>query len=437
MKKTFVSFCILLFYAMTMVAQPPSREELERQRQQLKKEIEETEQMLSNNKAQTKAGLVQYNLISKKVNLQDKVIDNINRDLNRLDDNMYLISKDIRRYDKLLDTLKQEYAKSMVYAYKNRSNYEFLNFIFSAHNFNDALKRLAYLKSYRAYREMQGQNILRTQELRKKRIGDLNVSKNEKKEVLGEKTKEMQELEKQRKEKDRILAELKKQGKQLNNAIAAKKKQMQKVNNAIAAAIKRAQEEARKEALAKAAAEKERLRKLAEANKAAGKPDKPIAVTPDKPKTTPAAPKASILLNDENIALNNSFEKNRGSLPWPLDRGLVLMHYGANKLETGTVMDVTSVTISSDIGTPVKAVFDGVVSQVVPVEDMMVVIVQHGRYFTTYSNLSGVTVKKGQDVKTGQVLGRVAVNLNGIGAIDFYISNETSNYDPEKWLRRR
>ncbi len=446
MKKLLLSAIILLLMTFTLKAQPPSREELERQRQQLKKEIEETESLLSNNKVQTKEGLLQLNLISKKVNLQDKVIDNINRDLNLLDNNMYVISKDIHHYDKLLDTLKQEYAKSMVYAYKNRSNYDFLNFIFSASNFNDALKRLAYLKSYRAYREMQGQNILRTQDLRKKRITDLSNAKEVKKDVLEVKSKEMEELEKQKKEKDRILAELKKKGKQLNNAIAAKKKQMQKVNNAIAAAIKRAQEEARKEALAKAAAEKERLRKLAEANAKANTPDKSGTSTvktniPDKPvpvkNVTPPAKKESVLLNDENIALNNSFEKNRGSLPWPLDRGVVLMHYGANTLQTGTVMDVTSVTISSEVGTPVKAVFDGVVSQVVPVEDMMVVIVQHGRYFTTYSNLSGVTVKKGQDIKTGQTLGRVAVNLDGIGAIDFYISNESSNYDPEKWLRRR
>jgi septal ring factor EnvC (AmiA/AmiB activator) len=68
---------------------------------------------------------------------------------------------------------------------------------------------------------------------------------------------------------------------------------------------------------------------------------------------------------------------------------------------------------------------------------MMVVIIQHGRYFTTYSNLNGVTVQKGQQIKTGQTLGRVAANFDGVGAIDFYISNESSNYDPEKWLRRR
>ncbi len=442
-------FSILAFLTMTMVvyAQPKSREELEKQRQQLKKEIEETEQLLNSNKAQTKENLLQYNLISKKVNLQDRVIDNINRDLHMLDNNMYTISKDVRRYDLLLDTLKQEYAKSMVYAYKNRSSYDFLNFIFSSGNFNDAIKRISYLKSYRSYREMQGDNIVRTQDLRKKRIQDLNGTKNQKNQVLEVQSKEMAILEIQQKEKDRVIAELKKQGKQLNKQIAAKQKQMQKVNTAIAAAIRAAQEEARKEAMAKAAAEKKRLKeeadRIAKANVTANasndvktNPTKTTVVATPKPSPAPKAPE-SVLLNSENTALNASFEKNRGALPWPLDRGVILMHYGANTLPSGTIMDVTSVTISSEIGTPVKAVFDGTVTAVKPIEDMIVVIIQHGRYFTTYSNLSGVTVSKGQSIRTGQTLGRVAANFDGIGAIDFYISNETSNYDPEKWLKRR
>jgi septal ring factor EnvC (AmiA/AmiB activator) len=441
-------FSILAFLTMSMVvyAQPKSREELERQRQQLKKEIEETEKLLNSNKTQTKENLLQYNLISKKVNLQDRVIDNINHDLHMLDNNMYTISKDVRRYDLLLDTLKQEYAKSMVYAYKNRSSYDFMNFIFSSANFNDAIKRISYLKSYRSYREMQGDNIVRTQDLRKKRIQDLNGTKNQKNQVLEVQSKEMAILETQQKEKDRVIAALKKQGKQLNKQIAAKQKQMQKVNTAIAAAIRAAQEEARKEAMAKAAAEKKRLKeeadRIAKANAAnasndvKSSPTKTI-ITPT-PKPTPAPkPAESVLLNSENTALNASFEKNRGALPWPLDRGVILMHYGANTLPSGTIMDVTSVTISSEIGTAVKAVFDGTVTAVKPIEDMIVVIVQHGRYFTTYSNLSGVNVQKGQSIRTGQTLGRVAANFDGVGAIDFYISNETSNYDPEKWLKRR
>ena len=440
MIKLIFSVALFMSLAVSAFAQPQTREELEKQRQQLKKEIEETEKLLKSNKTQTKENLLQYNLISQKVNLQDRVIDNINKDLSLLDNSMYTISKDIHRYDRLLDTLKQEYAKSMVYAYKNRSNYEFLNFIFSAANFNDAIKRISYLKSYRTYREMQGENIIRTQDLRKKRIVDLSGTKEQKNQVLEVQSSEMALLETQQKEKDRVLAELKKQGKQLNKQIAAKQKQMQKVTIAIAAAIKRAQTEARNEAIAKANAEKERLRKEAERNAKTTTPDKsnPVIKPPVINPIKPVTPKTeSVLLNADNIALNANFEKNRGALPWPLDRGVVLMHYGTNSLPSGTIMDVTSVTISSDIGSTVKSVFDGTVTAVQQVEDMMVVIIQHGRYFTTYSNLTGVTVQKGQQIKTGQSLGKVASNFDGIGAIDFYISNETSNYDPEKWLRRK
>jgi len=439
-------FTALIFIAAALnaVAQPQTREELEKQRAELKREIEQTEKLLNNNKAQTKENLLQYKLITNKVNLQDRVIENISKDLNMLDNSMYTISKDIKRYDRLLDTLKQEYAKSMVYAYKNRSSYDFLNFIFSAASFNDAIKRVSYLKSYRSYREMQGENIIRTQDLRKKRIQDLGGAKQQKNTVLAVQSKEMKALEAQQKEKDRILAELKKQGKQLNNQISAKQKQMQKVSNAIAAAIKRAQEKAREEALAKAAAEKERRRKEAELLAKSNPPsNNGNASTNTKSVTTapkvkvPVKKEESVLLNAENIALNASFERNRGSLPWPIDRGVILMHFGRNTLPSGTVMDVTSVTISSDVSTPVKSIFDGTVTAVQPVEDMQVVIIQHGRYFTTYSNLSGVAVQKGQQVKTGQVLGKVAANFDGVGAIDFYVSNESSNYDPEKWLRRR
>lgn len=443
-KAFFISF-IFAISILPFNAHCQTREELEKERQQLKREIEETERLLNSNKAQTKESLIQYKLINTKVNLQDRVIDNINKDLRMLNNNMYSIQKDIHRYDKLLDTLKQEYAKSMVYAYKNRSNYDFMNFIFSAASFNDAIKRLAYLKSYRSYREMQGENILRTQDLRKKRIEDLGGTKKEKNETLLVQSKEMQTLEAQQKEKDRILAELKKQGKQLNNQIAAKQKQMQKVSSAIAAAIKKAQEAARKAALAKAA-EDERKRKEAEREAAksnAGNNDVASNNSNTKSVSTPAKVKVpvknteSVLLNAGNTALNTSFEKNRGSLPWPIDRGIILMHYGLNKLPSGGDLSVTSVTISAEIGTAVKAVFNGVVSTVQNIEDMQVVIIQHGRYFTTYSNLSGVNVQRGQEVTTGQVIGKVAANFDGVGAIDFYMSNEKSNFDPERWLRPR
>lgn len=447
----------LTIFSFTGLYAQQTREELERQRAQLKKEIQETQKLYENNKAQTKENFLQWKLISNKVDLQDKVVNNLNKNLRILDDNIYIIQKDINRYDRLLDTLKREYANSMVYAYKNRANYDFLNFIFSADNFNDAVKRVAYLKSYRDYREMQGQNIMRMQDLRKKRVADLSGAKDQKTVALQEQSTELKELEAQQTEKDRIVAELKRQGNQISSQLSAKQKQMQKVSNAIAAAIKKAQEEARKAAMAKAAEErkKEALRKEAErkaeeerkrqalANQANNNATSPtttvVKPAPTKPVSTavPAKQPESVLLNDDNMALDASFERNRGVLPWPVDNGYPLMHYGANKLPGGGTYDNPGVTISANIGTAVKAVFDGVVSKVMEIDDMQVVMIQHGRYFTSYSNLNGVVVSEGQQIKRGQLLGKVAANLDGIGAMDFLMASDRSPIDPERWLKRR
>ncbi|MBX2934821.1 MAG: peptidoglycan DD-metalloendopeptidase family protein [Ferruginibacter sp.] len=433
-------FSFFLFSAITYsVTAQQTREELEKQRTQLKKEMEQTQKQLNANKLKTKENLVQWRLINNKVNLQNRLIENISKDINLLDNNIYNNQREITRYNKLLDTLKEEYAKSMVYAYKNRSNYDFLNFIFSAASFNDAIKRIAYLRYYRTFREKQGENILRTQELRKQRVNELGSIKEQKGEVLKTKDKEMLALENQKEEKDRIMNELKKQGKQLNNQLTTYKKQNAKVERAIAAAINKAREDAKKAALKKAKEEEALKNATAKANT---KPEiKPEAETKTENKSVAVVKKAtvktpeSILLNAGNIELNENFIKNKGNLPWPVDKGVPILHFGRNVLPNKTQLDITCVTIATDIGSNVKSVFDGVVSNIVFIEDMQVVIIQHGKYFTTYSNLSSVQVQRGQNVKTGQVIGKAGANLDGIGSIDFFINDEKNDIDPEKWLK--
>ncbi|MBL7701903.1 MAG: peptidoglycan DD-metalloendopeptidase family protein [Ferruginibacter sp.] len=432
MIRFFFNVIIFTFMSLAIQAQE-TREELERQRAALKKEMEKTQKMLNSNKAKTKENLVKWKLINDKLNLQNRLIDNIGKDISLLDKNITTNQKEINRYNKLLDTLKEEYAKSMVYAYKNRNSYDFLSFIFSAASFNDAIKRIAYLKYYRDYREKQGENILRTQELRKQKVNELGSIKEKKNEVLQIKDKEVTALEVQKAEKDKIVNDLKKEGKQLNNQLAAFKKQNAKVERAIAAAIKKARDDANKAALKKA--------KEDAANLAASKTNATVKTNTEKTTPakviTPAKAPESILLNAGNIALNESFKKSRGMLPWPVDKGITILHYGRNQLQSGTIMDVTGITVATDIGSSVKAIFDGVVSSVVFVEDMEVVIIQHGEYFSTYSNLGSVSVKAGQNVKTGQVIGKAAANLDGTGAIDLYINDaKGANIDPEKWLKR-
>ena len=433
-----VAFSLLLSFSLSasLLAQS-SAQELEKQRQQLKMEIEETQQLLNKNKKTTKENIGQLSLINRKLNLQGNVIENISKDINLLDNTISRSQKDVNKLQVLLDTLKQEYAKSMVYAYKNRSNSDFLNFIFSSANFNDAIKRITYLKSYRNYREMQGENILRTQALLKERIDELSGNKKKKSVVLQTQSKELTVLESQQQEKNQLVAKLKAQGKELNNQIAAKKKQMKKVSNAIAAAIKRAQDAARREALAKA--KEDRARRDAETKKniAENKPDntavKPLITRPNKSVAAPSV----LLGNDADVKLNANFISNRGSLPWPVDKGYMIMRFGPQKLEIGVTVDNPGITIGSDIGSAVKALFDGEVASVTNIDDMQLVVLKHGAYFTTYSNLSGVSVSRGQNVRTGQVLGKVAANEEGVGSIDLIISNEKSNLNPEGWLRRR
>ena len=437
MIKIVFSFLVFTSCSVALVAQSAAQQELEKERQQLKREIEQTQQLLDKNKKTTKENIGQLSLLNRKLNLQGNVIENISKDINLLDNTISKSQHDVNKLQVLLDTLKQEYAKSMVYAYRNRSNSDFLNFIFSSGSFNDAIKRITYLKSYRNYREMQGENILRTQELLKERIDELGGNKKRKRVVLQTQSKELSVLESQQQEKNQLVAKLKAQGKELNSQIAAKKKQMQKVSNAIAAAIKRAQDAARREAIAKAKEDKARRDAETKKNNADNKPDnpatKPVVIRPNKSVAAPSV----LLGNDADVKLNANFISNRGSLPWPVDKGYMIMRFGPQKLEIGVTVDNPGITIGSDIGSSVKALFDGEVASVTNIDDMQLVVLKHGAYFTTYSNLSGVNVSRGQNVHTGQVLGKVAPNDEGLGSIDLIISNEKGNLNPEGWLRRR
>ncbi|MBP6432584.1 MAG: peptidoglycan DD-metalloendopeptidase family protein [Ferruginibacter sp.] len=441
MKKV-ILFIATLFFASLFTYAQQTREELEKQKLQLKKELKETEKMLSDNKAKTKENFLQWKLISDKVNIQDRIVENINSDINLLDRSLTATQRDINRFDRLLDTLKQEYAKSMVYAYKNRSNYDFLNFIFSASNFNDAIKRIAYLKSYRNYREMQGQNIIRTQELRRQRVEELTGTKQKKTIVLQSKDQELSVLEKEQKEKDRILAELKKQGKNLSAQYAAKAAKMRKVEGAMEAMRLKAIADAKAKILAEKKAtekaERDRLAAIKKNNPTTTNPTtSPVVKKVDKPikVTKPVKEIEPTIVTDENRATNESFVKNKGSLPWPVT-GRVLFHYGRNEMPgTGAVAEYKCVTIATEIGASVKAIFSGEVTAVME-DDGGTVMIQHGGFFTSYTNLSNVTVRKGQQVTLGQMLGKAMANMDGVGTTDLYLFDERARYyDPQIWLR--
>src|SRR5215212_3212190 len=157
---------ILLICMITLqraYAQPAQEKaRLEKERQEIQAEIREIQSNYNKVRGLKKESLAKLGILQRKLELQDKLIGNINKEIRSISDDIYLSAIEIRKLQVQLDTLKAQYARSVVYAYKNKSSYEFLNFLFSANSFNDALKRVSYLKSYRAYRQQQVASIQET-----------------------------------------------------------------------------------------------------------------------------------------------------------------------------------------------------------------------------------------------------------------------------------
>ncbi len=467
MIKKIISLFVFTLFTSVLLAQE-TKEELQRKQQDLLKEIRSLNQTLKNIRSSKNKSLANYNLVKRKIAAREELIQNINKDMRILDKNIFTNTQEIARLKKQLDTLKQEYAKSLVFAFKNRSNYDYLNFIFSAATFNDAVKRITYLRSYRQYREQQVDNILKTQELISQKIASLNNNKNEKNLALQDQNKQLTDLEEDKKEQNNEVNKLKSQEKDLASQIKKRENDRRQMQSAISAIIRRELAEARKKAeavaRAKRAVEEERKRKLAEqrrleklqqqkdeqstpnnnnTNKSPSETAAPadnepnLGVVTGKPKTDRAF--SDLENTNEERSQSINFETGRGSLPWPVSSGVPTIHFGTYTIP-GTQLRGQSegVYISVPVGATVRAVADGEVSSVFDLGGGQVVTVRHGKYFTSYSNLSSVNVSKDQQVRPNTVLGQAAVNDNGEGEVLFMVTNEKGVFlNPEQWLKRK
>lgn len=431
----FFSFLLLSVFS---VAQNNEKAELERKKRQTLQEIDILNRQYNEIKKNKKESLGQLAMIQQKIRLRNQVIDNINRQVRVINKDIDYSYREMRRLQKDLDTLKMNYAQNAVYAYKNRSRYDFLNFLFSANNFNDAIRRVSYMRAYRSYRMQQVDAIVKTEELYKQKITQLTNNRKEKSSALQDQTKEMGELVKDKQEQDQVVNNLKKREKEINSQIAAKKKQATQLDAAIKAVVRREIELAKKEAERRAKDERERLEK----EKAKAAPETTTGVT--KPATTPKKEEpvkkqeSYLEYNKEDMALGSSFESSKGRLPFPVDNGYVKIGFGSYTVPGTTIKGYQEfITIASPVGTTVKAVFDGEVVSVAEIGTQMTVTIRHGKYFTLYSNLSSISVSKGQNIKAGQSLGRVATDMDGEGSIEFILTKEFQNLNPQSWLRGR
>ena len=445
----FILFSTVVLSMQASAQASDSREDLQKQEQTLRKELEELNQLLEKTKKNKKNSLGQLEAIRSKISKRKSLINGIAKQVKILDDAIYNNQLDVQKLNKDLDTLKSRYQKSIVFAYKSRSGYEYLNFLFSANSFNDAVKRITYLKSYRQNREAQANAIDLSQTDLNAKINILGANKKDRLKTLVVQNEQLKVLVVDQKEQDKIVKQLKSKEQEITAQVRQKEAQRKKMQSALLTIIRRETLEAERK-------EKERIAKLKSANdagktavknnneaiassKTSTRNSKVGNVEGGLTSTTDNRPYSALETTEEGREASILFENNRGNLPWPVDRGNVYIHFGVENIP-GTKLNRKSdgIELALPKGSSVKSVANGVVKYTGDINGDLTVFIQHGKYFSTYTHLSSINVSKDQEVRAGTLLGRSGINLDGEGALLFMINNEKGVFfDPENWLKNR
>ncbi len=391
----------LLFLGVTFVASAQTKEELQEKRQKLNERIDYTNQLIKKKKTDQRLTQTELVILNKKIGYREELINTINYQVADLEERVRENEEMVKSLEQDLRDLKEEYARMIRYAYKNRNAYERMMFIFAAEDLYEAYKRLKYLQQYADYRERQAKLIERTQRILNEKVTELKDKKAEKEQLLREKLQEKEHLASDRQSQQKSLEELRKEESRLKEQL----EEQQRKREQLTAAIKRVIEE--------------EIRK------------------------TRARNEGNYRLTPEARQLSSDFEKNQGKLPWPVERGVITSTFGEHPHPTlGSAIKIKNngVDISTNKGSVVRSVFQGEVSKIIVIQGAgKAVMIKHGAYRTVYSNLQEAFVSTGDKVTVKQPIGRVLTNdRENKAEAHFEIWKITGNgnqkKDPENWI---
>ncbi len=416
-----------LLVTVRVYAQQPGSDELKKrvakyneELQQLNREYEET----ANNK---RSSLKQLNNLKAQIEIREQKINSINSQVRLLDNQISENNTQVHNLQSQLDQLKKQYAAMVLFAYHNRSAYNKLMFVFAAKDFNQGYKRMKYLQEFAGYRQRQAESIEGTQKDLHVKINELDNSKKEKNNVLVDQIKEKVTLNKQKKDEVQVVTDLSKQQGQLKEQQRDLQRKIARTNSEIRDAIRREIAEARRRA-----EEAERAARAANAA-ASANPNKPKAVAP---KIDANSSTSEVLRSTpEGARISDNFLENKGHLTWPVSNGIPIRWPGVYTIE-GIRTETDGVEIKTNAGAPVRAVFEGKVAMVTNIYGTLTVVIQHGEYFTSYSNLKSATVSKEERVTARQMIGSVATDpTSGDATVQFAIYKSTNPVNPKLWLQ--
>jgi septal ring factor EnvC (AmiA/AmiB activator) len=424
MKSTFRHIFFLTCFVFAGTAIPifgQTVKQLEEQRGQILKRLETTTKMLSETKKSRQSSLSKLTILSRTVAERRSLINTLNGEIKGLDNEMARIEEEKQTLEKRLNAAKDAYAKLVREANINKGTYAQLMFILSAENFNQSYRRLRYIQEYSNYQKAQVKEIEKlTAKLEEKAI-ELQRNKASKETVLTQHRQETVKLSEDEKQEKTLLNSLNKQEKRLKDDLRKQQKQEAELNKKIEKAIA---EQIRKEE------EKRRLAAERDAKKA-----KETGVKPTEANSAVAA------LTKEEKLLTGNFEKNKGRLPWPVERGFVSRKFGTHPhpVLKHVTTNCNGIYIQTTAGSNARAVYDGVVtSRFVASGYNNAVIIRHGEYRTIYANLTEIYVKEGDKVSAKQAIGKIYTDDENDNKTELYfqVNKDKSKQNPEIWITK-
>jgi septal ring factor EnvC (AmiA/AmiB activator) len=388
---------------LTAFAQGQSLEELRRKKEKTNEQIKYTTKLLEEAKKSEKQTLNKYKILNKQIELRTNLITGINSEVvvlaDFIDQNAWLVSS----LNSDLEGLKKEYANMIVFAQRNQTNYSKLLFVLSSNSFNQAYKRLMYLRQYTEYRKRQAELIQWIRDLIQVKVGRLQQQRTEKETLLQSKKREANQLNNEKKQQGQFLTTLQQKQKEFKKKLREQQAIEAQLSNEIQKII---EEEVQKS--------KKKARETG---------------------------KTSYEMTPEEKLASGQFEQNKRRLPWPVERGVITDHFGVHEHPVLKNIQVKNngVDISTAQGTLARSVFAGEVSKVFMVSGgNYAVIIRHGKYLTVYSNLVKVQVKSGDKVSFKQSLGTISTDSEDDNktVLKFQIWKENVKQNPEDWITR-
>ena len=391
----------LVILASTQMQAQKNQAQLEERRQALQKEIDQINNLVVKGRTEQKSILAQIEELDLKLKVRQDLIEVTNDQINWLTRQIANNQAEITRLRKELLKRKEDYAEMIVRSFKARNEKSKLMFVLSAENFQQAYLRLRYIKQYAEYQKEQADLIAKQTEDLQVKTRALLAQKADKDTLIKANREAKRIIELDRETTAVLMAEIKRSLTTYEQQISQKQQESNAIDREIANLIRLAREKS---------------------NTAAGKSttSKTFALTP------------------EDKALAASFAANNGKLPWPVEKGVVVLRFGkqAHPVVKTAIIDSQGVSIATTENENVRAVFQGEVYAIMaPKYGNTTVMIQHGNYFTIYRNLTEISVKKGDKVSAKQTIGKVLKNKsNGESVLNFSVFKDTEPQNPANWI---